>query len=390
MEEKEHAKYSPSSRYRWSKCSASVDVHVSTPNEHTEEGTRAHEVFEWSVKFHHDHNPYYKGEKYDLEVRELQNIRDKINRGKYPKEMIDYGYNAYDLILEKLDIYERTITALKVEHLLGDVNSENFGTADLVIDWNVSWDKGNTDIYRAIVDYKYGFNPVNVADNGQLLNYACLDYSYNATPADMYVLAIYQPRAGGFSFVHYNPEDIEEEYAKLRREVTAPKTFKAGGHCTFCSHKPDCQEYQRTNKELVLSVFNTNDNTPKEELPLELCAEIITKKKQLNDFISYCENKVFSALINHQPVTGWKLIQGSGNRKWSDEEVAAQRLASIGVTPYEQKVVSPTSVEKTSKEVYSQIEDLVVRPEGKLRLVPESHKGKAIESPLAVFDFNKG
>lgn len=385
MTDKPHAEYSPSSRYRWSKCPASVDHHVSTSNAATEEGTRAHEVLEYTLLGYG--KLFYDVTIYSSYPTRYSSFADWVKDPLYPKEMWDFAELTFREVLTKLELANIELTNFQVEVLLGHNTNKNFGTCDWMFDFERDGVKS-----KVLIDYKYGMQPVAVENNPQLLNYACLDYIWSTGSTNgftQYIIGIYQPRAGGFSYQVIPIEQISLECRKLRKEINTLKIFKAGAHCKWCSHKPNCREYQKTNKELALSVFKQIETKAKPELPLDLCAEIITKEKQLNDFIKYCKQKVFDALIDHQEVPGFKLVKGTGNRTWSKPDKAAQRLASLGVTPYEQKVVSPTQVEKISKEIYTEVEEFVVRPEGKIRLVPESNKLPAIPNPLDVFEFQE-
>jgi hypothetical protein len=84
-------------------------------------------------------------------------------------------------------------------------------------------------------------------------------------------------------------------------------------------------------------------------------------------------------------VPGLKLVQGkSGARQWSDPEEAEKLLKSFRLKVdemYDMKIISPTTAEKVLKEhpkQWKKAEALVVRPPGKLAVVPVSDKREAV------------
>ena len=96
-----------------------------------------------------------------------------------------------------------------------------------------------------------------------------------------------------------------------------------------------------------------------------------------------------SAAINHgKEWPGFKLVEGRSNRKYTDEEAVAQAAKKAGYKDiYHHKLIPITEMEKLlGKEQFKTIlGTYIVKPSGKLSLVPIEDKRKA--SNTAKSDF---
>ena len=87
---------------------------------------------------------------------------------------------------------------------------------------------------------------------------------------------------------------------------------------------------------------------------------------------------------------GFKVVAGRSVRKYSDEAAVAEAAKKAGYTDiWDKKLIGITAMEKlmcrsTFKDVLG---DLVVKPEGKPTLVPESDKRPPLERVSAATDF---
>ena len=89
-------------------------------------------------------------------------------------------------------------------------------------------------------------------------------------------------------------------------------------------------------------------------------------------------------------VSGFKVVAGRSVRKYSDEAAVAEAAKQAGYTDiWDKKLIGITAMEKlmgrsTFKDVLG---DLVVKPEGRPTLVPESDKRPALQRVSAATDF---
>ena len=80
--------------------------------------------------------------------------------------------------------------------------------------------------------------------------------------------------------------------------------------------------------------------------------------------------------------TGWKLVEGRSNRKYTSEAAVAATVEGAGFDPYERKVLGVTSMQKLLGK--TRFEELLApyieKPQGKPTLVPESDKRPAMNT----------
>lgn len=83
---------------------------------------------------------------------------------------------------------------------------------------------------------------------------------------------------------------------------------------------------------------------------------------------------------------------GKSNRKYTSEEEVAAAASAAGYNDiYKKSLIGITEMERLmgKKEFARILGSLVYKPEGKVTLVPESDKRKAIQSSTAAADFKE-
>jgi hypothetical protein len=91
---------------------------------------------------------------------------------------------------------------------------------------------------------------------------------------------------------------------------------------------------------------------------------------------------------------GYKLVEGKSNRKYSDEQAIAKRLNEFGYADdiiFEKKLLGITNLQKAiGKNTFEiHVTEFLVKPPGKLALVPASDKRPEYSSTeSAVNDFS--
>ena len=85
--------------------------------------------------------------------------------------------------------------------------------------------------------------------------------------------------------------------------------------------------------------------------------------------------------------SGWKLVEGRSNRKYTSEAVVAATVEGAGFDPYERKVLGVTAMQKLLGK--TRFEELLApyieKPQGKPTLVPESDKRPAMNTAKTDF-----
>ena len=73
---------------------------------------------------------------------------------------------------------------------------------------------------------------------------------------------------------------------------------------------------------------------------------------------------------------GWKLVEGRSNRRYSDEAAVAAIVTKAGFDPFEKKLLGITAMTRQlgKKRFEELLSGLIVKPQGKPVLVPETDK----------------
>ena len=153
--------------------------------------------------------------------------------------------------------------------------------------------------------------------------------------------------------------------------------FLCGEWCTFCKAKNDCRARAEANLELARYEFKLQ--------PLLTDADIEDILGKLDDLVSWATDIKEYALqqaISGKEWSGWKLVEGRSNRKYTNDAVVAAAVESAGFDPYERKVLGITAMQKMLGK--SRFEELLApyieKPQGKPTLVPESDKRPAMNT----------
>ena len=115
---------------------------------------------------------------------------------------------------------------------------------------------------------------------------------------------------------------------------------------------------------------------------------ILGKIDDLVSWASDIKDYALQSALSGKRWSGWKLVEGRSNRRYTNDEAVADAVSAAGFDPYEHKVIGITAMEKALGKVrFSELlGDLVEKPQGKPTLVPEGDKRPAIHT--AKHDFN--
>ncbi|MFA9398373.1 MAG: DUF2800 domain-containing protein [Clostridiaceae bacterium] len=380
-EERGHAKLSASSAHRWLQCTRCIEVESQFPSEtsiYAEEGTFMHELSEIYLRNYlktiskqqfskelkkYENNKYYSEETHDAVLAYVDEVVKKIDAAR------EISKDAVVIIEQKVDFSPWV--------------EDGFGTSDVIT---------ITDGTLEVIDLKGGKGvEISANDNPQLKLYALgalneFGFLYDIQNVKM---SIVQPRVDNFSTFEMSVEDLlkwaeEELKPKAKLAIKGEGEFCAGEHCRFCRARNQCRARALKNLELMKYEFADSALLTDEEI-----AEIIGLSGELSKWASDIYTYAAALAINDgKQWDGFKLVQGRSNRKYVDEEAVAENAKAAGYSDiYKKRLITITEMEKLmgKKKFKDIIGSLVEKPKGKLTLVLESDKRKAVETVNTEF-----
>lgn len=381
-----HAKLSPSAALRWINCPGSIKLSEQCPppgsSEYAEEGTLAHAVAEAKIQAHC--LPDSDG------AVLLQKTFDMAEKSQFWCGEMD----------EATDYYADQVMEIYCEGLKKDLAAEImaeqrfsldawvpdcFGTSDAVVI------AGNT---IEVIDLKYGKGvKVDAIENPQLRLYGlgAADLFEDIYDFDTVRMTIIQPRLN-----HVSTEELSlEDLRKWGEEVVKPAAalaldedqapVKCGDWCRWCPAKAVCRARAEEQLKLAQKEFADPELLTPEEI-----GDVLARGEALKKWVADVEEYVYARALAGEHIDGWKLVAGRSVRKYSDELKVAETLQKAGFPEamlYERKLLGITAMEKLvgKKKFAETLGDLIVKPEGKPVLVPESDERKEIRSAAADF-----
>lgn len=372
-----HALLSASSSKRWLNCTPSARLEEQFPSDsgspYAKEGTAAHALAEHKLKRMLKKRSKRPVSDYDCD--EMEECTD---------EYVSYALEQ----IEKARQFCKDPVILIEQHLdFSRYVPEGFGTGDLVV---------VADGTLSIIDFKYGKGiAVEAEHNPQMMLYAlgALELFDAIYDIDIVSLTIYQPRLEAVSTWEISVEELKkwaEEYlvpkAALAKEGQGE--FSAGSWCRFCKAKNQCRARADSFLELAKLEFRSPELLSDEEI-----AEILVKADELArwsaDIYAYAQDE---AITHGKLWSGFKLVEGRSNRKYTSEDDVAEAAKAAGYTDiYKSSLLGITEMEKLlgKKKFNDVLGTLVYKPQGKITLVQESDKRQPVETSTAEADFKE-
>ena len=362
-----HAVLSASSSERWLNCPPSARLcegYEDKGSDYAAEGTDAHTLCEYRLK-------------QALGIPAEDPIE---NLSWYNEEMEECaaGYAAY--VVELLETAKQTCSdpVVMIEQRVDFSRwvQEGFGTADCIL---------IADGVLNIVDYKHGKGvEVSAEGNTQLSLYSlgALEIFDGIYDIDRVCVHIFQPRKSNVVSSMMDKTELYEwadteltEKAQLAYEGQG--SFSCGEWCRFCKAKAECRERAEANLALARYEFQSPALLDDEEI-----ADILGKVDALTAWASDVKEYALQQAISGKEWTGWKLVEGRSNRKYTSEAAVAATVEGAGFDPYERKVLGVTAMQKLLGK--TRFEELLApyieKPQGKPTLVPESDKRPAMNT----------
>lgn len=370
-----HAMLSASGAHRWLACTPSAKLEQQFPkveSEYAAEGTAAHELCELTAR-------YFLG---DISEAEYENRRDILSKGQYYSAEMQECANEYAKL-----VYEKSkeasvacpdaITDLEVRIDFSKYVKEGFGTSDCVI---------VADGWLEVIDFKYGKGVrVDATNNAQMRLYAlgALRAYSSLYDISMVRLTIFQPRIAGTPSYEELTIGALLTWAKSYVMPRAALAYKGAGEfapsaetCKFCRAKEQCRARAEANLKLFDEASDALTITPDE------AGEFLKKADDIRAWLTDLENLVSSTLLSGQSVSGWKMVEGRSIRKFADDLKVAEAMKAAGYDEsllYERKLLTLTQMEKDfgKKAVADVLGGLIIKPQGKPTLAPESDRRPA-------------
>jgi hypothetical protein len=254
---------------------------------------------------------------------------------------------------------------------------EGFGTGDLVI-------VADKTLY--IVDLKYGTGvAVSAEQNPQMMLYALgalnlFEALYDIETVNM---TIVQPRLESISIYEIEVTELItwaeiELKPKAELAINGEGEFVPGEHCRFCRARATCRARSESFLAIARFEFKMPDLLTDSEVE-----DVLSLADQLSkwaaDIYTYATEK---AINDGKEWTGYKLVEGRSNRKYSDETSVVEAVTNAGYKDiYKKTLLGITDMEKLmgKKNFETILGNLVEKPKGKITLVSESDKRKPIK-----------
>lgn len=370
-----HALLSASSAHRWLHCPPSARLSESyedKSSDYAAEGTDAHSLCEYKLKT-------ALGMKADDPTEDLS---------WFNQEMNDCATSYASYVLEQVEAAKETCPdpVVLIEQRVDYSRwvEEGFGTADCIV---------ISDDTLQVIDYKHGLGVlVSAEENPQMMCYAlgALEMLDGIYDIDTVRMTIYQPRRDNLSSYELSKEDLRawaDEVLKPAADLAfaGDGSFLCGEWCGFCKAKYNCRARAAANLELAKHDFKLPPLLTDEEVE-----DILLKVDALTAWASDIKEYALQQAISGKEWSGFKLVEGRSNRRYTSEAAVAAAVEEAGFCPYEQKLLGITAMQKMlGKARFEEVlAGLVEKPQGKPTLVPESDKRPAMNNAKSDFSEN--
>lgn len=425
-----HARKSPSGSVRWAICHASlqreraVDTGVRESNAAADWGTAAHDLGEHVLK----QGDAFIEQRRGCRVRVLEDgtcVYAPVGTSFYEDSPIVVDDEMVDAVMTYVEFVRKLALGgelhveqrLSIEHMTGEDGAKGTTDAGIVFPDEL-----------CIIDAKFGFDRIMASYplENELFEFAPQDaqvarlFSDEArmpnTQLTMYAeamrkdleffhefkrvrLIVVQPRLGHIDEFVMDMATFEMWVAWISEQAAAcegpsPRVVPGEKQCKYCKAFP-CKEAEAMVIKNALDDFDVIDAEPK---PRIAPARDLGKLKRVVPLVRmWCESidsRVHAELTAGRPVDGWKLVQGDmGDRQWSSEDQARQKMANAGLTPAEylnSKVISPAQAEKLvagkrrnpakrlTAEHWDDLATLITRDPGGPKVVPSTDPRPAL------------
>ena len=375
-----HAILSASSSKRWLNCTPSARLEQNFPNEssvYAEEGTAAHALGEYKLR-------KYLHERVRRPTSEFDTDEMDANTDISAEYIISTVERIKETCPHPLVMVEER---LDYSYLV----PQGFGTGDCVI---------IADGTLYVMDYKNGKGVfVSCDHNPQMMLYAlgayhAYGYLYSITKVSMTII---QPRLENISTFECSVEELLD-WAENYVRRTYCKACAAEALALVKTEFLDLDTGVLTDEQEetdATAAYDPDTTAPTFKSPALLSkADIEKMLPTLNRIESWIEAifaYVSSEAINHGVCwDGYKVVEGRSKRQFLDPKAVAGAATQAGYTDiYKTEMISLTEFEKLmgKKKFQEVLGEYVVKPPGKLALVPDSDPRPAVDLDTAADEF---
>lgn len=301
----------------------------------------------------------------------------------YNQEMEDYISDYVSYVLEKVASIKKECpdATVLIEQKVAAVRYDEslFGSTDVAI---------IADKVLIIIDLKYGRGVlVNAKENTQEMCYGlcAMETFGNLYDIENINLCIFQPRLSNVSECSLTVKELykwADEILKpgIEKIRAGSEEFHPSRHCVFCKAKPLCKALRDQNLELAKHEFRPAFLMDDSEIE-----EVLDKADDFVNWINSVKEFALEDAMKGKKYDHYKLVEGRSNRKYVDETKVINVVKEAGYNPYEEKLLSVTGMQsRLGKARFEELlGNLVVKPRGKLTLVPREDKRPEV-NPAAV------
>ena len=367
MAAKAHAILSASSSDRWLHCPPSArlcETYEDKGSDYAAEGTDAHALGEHKLKT----------------ALGLPSEDPTDSLKWYSEEMEDATSGYAEYVLEQIEAAKETCAdpVVLIEQRVDFSRwvEQGFGTADCVI---------IADGTLRVIDYKHGLGVlVSAEENPQMQCYAlgALELFDDIYDIDQVSMTIYQPRRQNVSTYEISKDDLyrwADEVLKPTADLAfaGDGNFLCGEWCGFCKAKNECRARAEANLKLAQHDFKLPPLLTDTEIEV-----ILGKVDELVSWASDIKEYALQQALSGKEWTGFKIVEGRSNRRYSNESAVIDAVEKAGLDPYEKKLLGITAMQKLLGK--SRFDELLTayieKPQGKPTLVPDSDKRPAMNT----------
>src|SRR6056297_1560488 len=309
-----HARFSPSSGARYLNCTPALVLEEQFQDQesgYAAEGSAGHALAEHLIKKH-------------LKIRSKRPVSDY-----YSDDLLEAVDEYVSYVIGEIEEARKICIApiFSVEQRVdaSEYVDECFGTADMVI---------VTDKVAHIIDLKLGKGvDVYAEENPQLMIYGLgiLGMAELLYDIETVKMTIFQPRLNNLSTWELTPDVLKawgEEVLKPRGAMAlmGAGEFQSGSWCRFCKARNQCRKRAEEFLEMAKMEFRE---------PALLSEEEIAEVLKISDELSKWASDVYAfaqeqAIVHGKEWSGFKLVEGRSNRKYSSEEEVAEAATAAG------------------------------------------------------------
>ena len=199
-------------------------------------------------------------------------------------------------------------------------------------------------------------------------------------------LHIYQPRRNHISVFSLKTEELLN-WAETVLKPAAQLAWEGKGEanpgdwCRFCKAKASCRALEKQSLELAKLDFPEPIGMSAKEI-----SDVLPKLDLLIEWAGAVKDHALVRAMQVEKFPGYKLVAGRSVRKFSSEADACLAIKAAGFNPYLTKMKGLTELQKEmGKKAFEEAcGGLLIKPQGKPALVPETDKRPAIDLSAAA------